>query len=285
MRPNIHDLQIIDTHLHLWDPGHLNYSWLQDVPAINKTFLIEDYQAQTANFNIKKMIFVQCESLPEQALAEIAFVEAQSLKDPRIQGIVAYAPLEKGIAIKPILEQYRANPLIKGVRRMYDDIPMLCTDPDFLKAVQALPAHELTMDLSIKPSSIQQTLSMIKSCPDTQFILDHLGKPDIKNYKYEDFKQNMEEFAALPNVLAKVSGLVTEADWKNWSDTEINEYINYAIKCFGSERLMFGGDWPVVLLASSYEKWLQTLFNSLSTYSDSDLHSLFYKTAESVYKL
>jgi len=285
MKSRIQNIPLIDAHVHLWDVELLDYPWLQDVSAINRSFSIEDYQGQTEGVNIKKMVFVQCECLPEQSLDEIKFIEQQAINDPRISAIVAYVALEKGTNIIPALEFYKQHPLVRGVRRMYDSTPELCTDPDFLTAVRLLPQYGLSMDLSIKPASVAQTLIMIQSCPDTQFILDHLGKPDIKQDGYSQFKQDMNAFAALPNVTAKISGLITEADWNHWSEEEIRKYITYAIGCFGPNRLMFGGDWPVVLLAGTYNKWLQALFRSVEEYSDEELHKLFYDTASKVYRI
>lgn len=285
MNSRIKNIPMIDSHVHLWDVEVMDYPWLQDVPAINRSFSIEDYQTETADFTIKKMVFVQCECLPDQSIKEIKFVEEQAFKDPRIKGIVAYAALEKGLEIIPTLELYQQNQLVKGVRRMYDDTPELCTDPNFLAAVRLLPEYGLTMDLSIKPASAAQTLSMIKSCAETQFILDHLGKPDIKQDVYGQFKQDMDAFAALPNVTAKISGLITEADWDLWSEEEIQKYITYAIGSFGPGRVMYGGDWPVVLLAGTYNQWLQALFRCVEKYSDDDLHNLFYDTANRLYRI
>ncbi|WP_285056205.1 amidohydrolase family protein [Pedobacter ginsengisoli] len=285
MNTRIQNIPLIDSHLHLWDVELLDYPWLQDVPEINKSFSITDYQDETKDLNIEKMIFVQCECLPEQSMEEIRFVEQQALKDPRIRGMVAYAPLEKGSEIIPTLALFKQHQLVRGVRRMYDDTPEICTDPDFLTAVRLLPEYGLSMDLSIKPSSAAQTLLMIRACPDTQFVLDHLGKPDIKNDGFNKFRQDMDAFASLPNVVAKISGLLTETNWYHWSEEEVGKYIAYAIGCFGPDRLMFGGDWPVVLLAGTYNQWLQTLFKCVRSYTDEDIHKLFYDTANKIYRI
>lgn len=263
----------------------MQYEWLATEPAIHKSFFIEDFSVQTAAYSIEKMVFVQAECLPEQAFDEIHFVEEQALNDNRIKGMVAYAALEKGKAIVPILELYSSNPLVKGVRRMYDDNPELCTTEAFIAAVRLLADFNLSMDLSIKPTSVAHTLEMIGSCPDTQFVLDHLGKPDIKHHSIAEFKRNMEAFAKLPNVVAKISGLITEADRESWSADEVAEYISYAMDCFGADRLMFGGDWPVLLLAGSYQQWIETVLNCLERCTEEQLHKVFYATANRVYRL
>src|SRR5205823_4341490 len=121
----------------------------------------------------------------------------------------------------------------------------------------------LSFDISVKPHALSATIQMIKQCPDSSFILDHLGKPDILNNSFKEFQDNIAALASLPNVVAKLSGLITEADWTHWSVLDFKPYINHAVKTFGSDRLMFGGDWPVVLLAGSFEQWLNALCEAL----------------------
>jgi L-fuconolactonase len=281
----IQEIPIIDAHLHLWDTTKMDYPWLEDEISIKRDFLMEDYQQQTVNFSIQKMVFVQCECKAEQYLDELAFVSNQALTDPRLKGIVAYAAIEQGKDIKKVLETFQSNPLIKGVRRMYDTSPELCVDADFLDAVRLLPSYNLSCDISIKPASVEQTLKMIRLCPDTQFVLAHLAKPDIRNGSLTEFKKNMDAFASLPNVVAKISGLITEADREEWTTADIRPYIDYAIDSFGFDRLMYGGDWPVVLLAGTYPQWLSSLFTCVESCSDTELNKLFYDTANSVYRL
>jgi L-fuconolactonase len=278
-------IPVIDTHLHLWDVNRLEYPWLRDVPAIEKTFLIADYQEASKNFPVEKMVFVQCECRPEQCLQEVALVMEQADRDERIKGIVAYAPLEQGRAVTALLDAYRNNPLIKGVRRIYDDEPGLCDSSSFLDALNLLPSYNLSCDISIKPHSMPATIRMIKACPDTFFVLDHLGKPAIKNGGLATFQKDMDMLAALPNVVAKVSGLITEADWSYWTVEDLKPYIEHATTTFGFDRLVFGGDWPVVLLAGSYQQWLQALNEALSFASREELWQLFYHNAVKFYRL
>jgi L-fuconolactonase len=284
MDPKFKNIPRIDTHLHLWDTDRLTYAWLESVPAIKKSFFIEDYQQQTHTFNIKKMIFVQCECRPDQYQQELEFITEQASKDNRIQGIITYAPLEQGLKIKPVLESFfKDNALIKGVRRMYDDNPGLLMDPSFVAAVQLLPSYNLHFEISIKPALAAQTIALIKSCPDTQFVLNHLGKPDIKNNAINEFKRTLDTFAALPNVVAKISGLITEADWGTWENTDIEPYVTHAITSFGFDRLMFGGDWPVVLLAGSYHKWLTAFYHTLAPYTEAEIFKIGYANAARFY--
>lgn len=278
-------MKIIDAHLHLWNTATLNYQWLQEVPAINKTFLIEDYHAATSGYDIDKMVFVQCECLPGETLHEVQFVNEQRSIDNRISGMVAYAPLERGIAAEPVLEHLLADPLVRSVRRMTGDDPELCLQAGFLTSMKWLAKHEVPFDVTIKPYQVKQALQLIELCPENIFILDHLGKPDIANNGLDQFKKDIKRFAAFPNCIAKVSGLVTEANWNNWTQKDIQPYIEVAIEQFGFERLMFGSDWPVVTLAGSFKKWVDVALEITKNCTSQELDQLFYQTAKKAYRI
>jgi len=280
---DVWNIPVVDSHLHLWHNGLMEYPWLNDLPEINKTFLSEDFKAASRKYQIEKMIFVQCECRPDQYLDELKFVESQIKKDVRIQGIVAYAPMERGET--DVLKMYQEHPLIKGVRRMYGEDPGLCSQPEFLRGLRSLPSYDLSFDISIKPTEVGETLKMIRECPETVFVLDHLGKPDIRNNKFDDFRANLDAFAKLPNVTAKLSGLITEADKDSWTVDIIRPYVLHAVETFGPERLMFGGDWPVVLLSGNYEQWMTALMECLDGLSLEKLQQIFSVTATRIYKL
>jgi L-fuconolactonase len=278
-------MKIIDSHVHLWDIQRLSYPWLEEVPAIKKNFLIEDYQEATANYEIKKMVFVQCECEPNQANEEIEFVMEQAKIDNRIQGIVAYSPLENFKKAQENLEILSQNKLIKGVRRMISDDPNLYLKNDFVESVKLLSQYNLTLDISIKPIQMPQTLNLAKKCSDTIIILDHICKPDIANNTFKEFQKNIVSFTDFENVMIKISGLVTEADWQHWTVDDLRPYIEFTIEKFGFERIMFGSDYPVLLLASSFNRWIETLNLVVSEFSENEKLKLFYSNAERIYKL
>jgi L-fuconolactonase len=278
-------ISIIDTHLHLWDTRSMQYPWLDSVPAINRTFLIADYQQAVQGYPVEQLVFVQAECLPEQYLEEVHFVVTQAAKDPRIRGMVAYAPVERGKQLANELDKLKSYPLVKGVRRMYDDDPALCVSSAFLEGVQLLSTYGYTFDLSVKPASIPDTIGMIGACPDTLFILDHLGKPAIQGGGLDVYKKHIDTLAKFPNVVAKLSGLITEADWHTWTAKDLAPYIQHAVDCFGVERLLFGGDWPVVLLAGTWAQWITALEEGLSFCTAADLQKIFYDNAVNIYRL
>ena len=278
-------MKLIDAHLHLWDVDRLHYPWLTSVPLLNRTFGLADYRAAMAGYDLEAMIFVQADCLPQQNWAEITFVDEQITQEPRLQGIVAYLALEKGLLLGNEMARLQAMPRLKGVRRMTETEPGLCLTPDFLAAVRLLPQYGLSLDLSIKPFQVAETVRLIEQCPDTLFVLDHLGKPGIKAGALAAFKLDMTRLAALPNVVAKVSGLLTEADWANWQPDDLKPYLYHAIDAFGFDRLLYGSDWPVVLLAGRLAQWLDTLQALLSSCTDTDRDKLFCQTARRVYRL
>lgn len=278
-------MKIIDAHVHLWNPARLDYPWLDSVPGIKKPFLIHDYHRATDGCEVVKLVFVQCECQPKQALDELDFVMEQVTIDSRIAGIVAYAPLEQGEGIINYLNTLKANPLVRGVRRMTEGQPGLCLSDPFIEAVRLLPRFELTLDVCIKPSQIDETIALIARCPDTQFILDHLGKPNISQGRLKLFQKDLSRLAQFPNVVAKLSGLVTEADWEHWTKDDLQPYVDYALDRFGADRLLFGSDWPVVLMAATFDRWLDTLQQIVDHCTRSEKESLLYRTSERVYQL
>lgn len=280
------ELKIVDAHLHLWDLDHLHYPWLEEVPEINRTFLADALQEQTNARTpvIEKMVFVQCECLPSQYLEENALITRQAALDPRIRGIVSWFPLEAEDAEERLGELIQ-NPLIKGVRRLEETPASLFGNPLFLRNLSLLPKSQLSFDICAKNHLLGSAIHMVEHQPEVRYMLDHLGKPDIKNKEMQTWKAHMRLLAQNPNVYAKVSGLVTEADLKHWQVDDLRPYFDYAIEEFGIDRLVFGGDWPVLTLGASYQQWFATVIQLCGGLSEEDQHKLFYQNACDFYRL
>ncbi|MCL4858747.1 MAG: amidohydrolase family protein [Caldilineaceae bacterium] len=278
---------IVDTHLHLWDPGHLRYPWLDAIPLLNKPYLLEDYNRHCGPVQVEQMVFLQCEADFAQFREEAAWVTGLAQIDPRITGIVPWAPLEQGDAARAELEQLAANPLIKGVRRIIQFEPDIefCLRPNFVRGVQSLPDYGFSFDICISHIQLANTIKLVAQCPNVQFILDHIGKPGIKNHLLDPWRDEMRALAAHPNVWCKVSGLVTEADHQQWTRDDLKPYIDHVIDCFGFERVMYGGDWPVAYQATDYPRWVETLQWAVSGCSDAELRKLFRDNAIAFYRL
>jgi L-fuconolactonase len=272
---------IVDTHVHFWDIHHLRYPWLGDVPSLNRTFLPADYDSACHPVAVDKMVFVQCECDPAQYLDEVAWVSELAGHDPRIQGMVPWAPLEKGLAVLPELERLAKNPLIRGIRRIiqFESDPGFCLRPDFIAGVKLLPRFGWTFDICISHVQLANTIRFVEQCPDVRFVLDHIGKPDIKGGKFEPWAGELGELAKFRNVHCKVSSLATEADHANWTLDDLRPYVDRVFECFGFERTMFAGDWPVSGQAATYPRCVETLQQLTAGASETDLRRLFRDNA------
>ena len=278
---------IVDTHLHLWDLGRLRYPWLDGVPLLNRNHLIDDYRRACGPVSVAKMVFLQCECDFAQFQAEADWVTEVARVDPRIRGIVPWAPLEKGEGAGEALARLAANPLVKGVRRIIQFEPdeEFCLRPDFVRGVQALHAHGLSFDLCINHRQLANTIKLVRQCPNVRFVLDHIGKPDIKARLLDPWRAELRELSRMEQVWCKLSGLVTEADFTQWQPADLKPYLDHVVDCFGFDRVMFGGDWPVSTQASDYPRWAATLDDALRGCSDDELRRVYVRNAEKFYRV
>ena len=278
---------IVDTHVHLWDPQHLRYRWLDGNEKLNRKHLVADYRRACGAVEVAKIVFVQCDCGPEQALAEAGWVSGLAKEEPRIRGIVARATLEQGDAVSSHLEKLAALPLVKGVRRLIqgETDPEFPVQPKFVRGVQLLHAHGFSFDLCLKHPQLANTIKLVRQCPDVRFVLDHIGKPDIEAGQLDPWRAELRELARMENVSCKISGMVTEADHANWKPAELRPFIDHVIACFGFERVMFGSDWPVSTLATDYPRWVATVDEALRGCSADEMRRFFVSNAEAFYRV
>lgn len=278
---------IVDTHLHIWDIGRIRYPWLAGAPKINRSHLVDEYRRACGPVQVAKMVFLQCECDPAQFQAEADWVTEVAVADPRLRGIVPWAPLEKGDGAEAGLARLASNPLIKGIRRIiqFESDPDFCLQPGFVRGVQLLPRHGLSFDLCVNHRQLANTVKLVRQCPNVSFILDHIGKPDIKGKVLDPWRAELRELAAHPNVWCKLSGLANEADMEKWTSADLRPYIEHVIDCFGFKRTIFGGDWPVATLATDYPRWVQTVDEALRGCSPDELHQLYVRNAETFYRV
>ena len=277
---------IVDTHVHLWHPKQLRYPWLTEVPTLNRPYLLKDYIAASGALEIESIVFVQCDTHPDDGLKETAWVTSLAAVAPRIQGIVAWAPLEEGAQVAPFVEKLAENRLVKGIRRLIQSESVdFCVQPNFVSGVKTLSRYGLSFDICIFHPQLANAIRLVEQCPHVQFILDHIGKPDIKHQLFDPWKQEIETLAAFPNVHCKISGLVTEAALETWTPADLQPYIEHVITCFGFDRVIYGSDWPVSTQASDYPRWVQTLKAAVSGCTSEELRNLFRDNAIKFYRL
>jgi L-fuconolactonase len=282
---------IIDTHVHLWDPARLTYPWLGDLPILNRAYGMDDYRETTRGIEIAGVVFVQCEALPEQCVAEAQWIDALAREEALIRGQVAYAPLERGEDARRELDALAALPTVRGVRRhlQFEPDVNFCLQADFITGVRALADYGFTFDLMVKPAHLENTRRLVELCPDVTFVLDHLAKPDLRAAAdpagLNTWARDIRALAILPNVACKLSGLITEADPHAWTAQQLLPYIDHVRHCFGAERVMFGGDWPVVRLAGEYRQWFDALLQNLHGATQHELRLLLGRNAARIYRL
>lgn len=299
-------MDLIDSHVHFWSAPGLQYDWLAAVPRIAAPHgPVEHHQesaaAREAGLQLRGLVFVEAGRAPAQGLAEakwVASLGAEPAAKPAtpILGIVAHASLELGAAVRPslaLLAQLRAapnRPPVVGIRRNYqDEAPGFAQQPSFARGLRALPDFGFTHDLCIRWHQIEETCELVARCPGVQFVLDHCAKPAIATPRPADadrrWRAGLRALAARPNVVCKLSGLVTEADHARWRPADLWPYLDYALEVFGPERLLFGSDWPVVKLASSWARWLFTLREALQHLTEAEQAAIFAGNARRVYGL
>ncbi len=277
---------IVDSHLHIWDPGRLTYPWLKDIPSLNRPFLLEDYRQACGPVEVEAMVFLQCEADFSQFLDEAAWVADQAQADPRIKAMVPWAPLELGDAARPHIEGLRRFELLRGVRRIIQFEPDVdyCLRPGFVAGVRALADYGLSFDICIDDRHMANVITLADLCPATPMVLDHVGKPCVREGRVEPWASQLRELARRGNVVCKLSGLATEADHGAWTPEQLKPFIMAALDAFGPDRLMFGGDWPVATQAVAYARWVEVLDAALAGLSEPELRRIFGGTARSFYR-
>ena len=266
------DCPIIDSHLHLWDPARFRMRWVEGNPILEQAYGPVEYREHTAGLDIEAMVYLQVDVDPSYALLEAQWVVERATEDPRIRAMVPYAPLEDGDQVRSFLDALVAtSPLVKGIRRLLqgESDPEYCLQPRFVRGVQLLAEYGLSFDLCIRHEQFPGIIKLVEQCPNVSFVLDHIGKADIKGGVLDPWRDQIAALATFPNVMCKLSGMVTEADSENWAAADLAPYVAHVIASFGEDRVMFGGDWPVALLASSYRRWVETL-DGLTTHLSPD---------------
>ena len=278
---------IVDCHVHFWDMNRLTYRWLDDAPKINRPFLPKDYKEACGDVEVERIVFLQAEVDPAQFMGEADWVTSLAKEDPRIEGMVPWAPLENGDAARGDLETLAQNRLVKGVRRIiqFEQDIGFCLRPDFVKGVQAVEDFGLSFDICILHPQLANTIEMVRQCPNVRFMLDHIAKPGIKDGLVEPWNQELKTLSEMENVWCKISGVATEADHDNWTRDDLRPYIEHVVDCFGFDRVAFGSDWPVATLAITYPTWVETICWALEGCSEEELRKLFHDNAMAFYRL
>ena len=282
------EFPIVDAHVHLYDPAALDFPWMRSVPKLDRPYLPTDFRALTAGVDVEMMVFVEVDAAPGQNLREAEWVARQAETEPRLRGMVASIPLEKGDAARTDLDAYAKISIARGVRRLIErhaNEPGWALRDEFVAGVRLLAEYGFTFDLCLYHPQLAEVTELCRRCPDVRFVIDHIAKPGIRDRLTEPWRTEMRAIAGLPNVMCKISGVVTEADHASWKEADVVPSIAHAIDCFGFDRVMFGGDWPVSELASTYRRWVEVVDTVVAGASEADRRKLYRDNAIAFYRL
>lgn len=272
---------VLDSHVHFWDPqGGISNPWLQDIPLLNVPFTPDRFAAvRTANTSA---IFVEAGSAPEQAAAEIEWVRQEAGRHPWIVGAVAHVQLEDLDAARSAIERYADDPFVVGVRRNLQDEPAgFLGDPDLRAGVRLLGEAGLPFDACVRDHQLPELIELAAACPRTTVVLDHLGKPKSAA-KHSPWRQALRRLADHGNVVCKLSGLATELD-PGAPGSQMVSLLREALDVFGAERCLYGGDWPVMNLATTYADWFAVVGEALAGHPAATVDAVMRANAERVY--
>jgi predicted TIM-barrel fold metal-dependent hydrolase len=279
-------MRIIDTHQHLWDLDLLEYPWLEDVPALKRSYRIEDYLKATEGLQIEKSVYVEADVAESLLLEETNYVlEIAEREANPLEGVVAGSRPES-VEFADYIERIKNHRKLKGVRRVLHTQPdELGQQPEFIRNVAQLARHNLSFDICVLAHQLSIALNLAKQCPDVVFILDHCGVPDVKGQALDPWQDQVAEIAACTNVVCKISGLVAYADPASWRAEDLRPFVDHVIDTFGWDRVMFGSDWPVCTLTASYREWVEALQELVADAEVENQAKLFSENARRVYRL
>jgi L-fuconolactonase len=279
----------IDAHQHLWtvEPGFLgDYQWLdaEALAPIAHTFTEADLEQELVAAGVDGTVMVQSANTEADTAAMVAVANRWS----RVAGIVGWVPLLDPDKASQTLDAWASDPRMVGVRHLIHDEP----DPDWimqsavLESLGILAEANLTYDvIGVLPRHLEHAITIADQLPELRLVIDHLGSPPIRTAGWEPWASLMKGLAEYPNVNVKVSGLGTLADWDSWTPADMQPYVDFALEQFGPSRLLFGGDWPVSVLAGGYARMHAGTVALLHNLSEPDRQRVMGGTAIEVYRL
>lgn len=276
----------IDTHQHLWDPAQFAYAWLPKFPALNRRYGIEEYLEAARGLGIERTVYVETDVdepfMLDEAKSILAFAEDAS--NPLAGVVVACRP--ENADFPDYVERLAGHPMLKGLRRILHVVPdEIGERPIFAENLRRLADYGLSFDLCFLARQLPIAIRLVKSCPRVSFILDHCGNPRVKEKEIEPWRTHVRELTSYPNIVCKISGLVTNAEPHRWTSDDLRPFVEILIEFFGWERVMFGSDWPVMTLHSTFARWVEALDEIVSGATEAQRDALYRTNAERVYRL
>jgi L-fuconolactonase len=273
----------IDSHQHFWKFDPVRDSWINDeMKLIQKDFLPEDLKTVLKQNGFDGCVSVQSDQSEEENNFHLQHVE----KFDFIKGIVGWVDL-RSQTIEERLQYYSVFKKLKGFRHVLQAEPQrdLMLQPAFMNGISLLSKYNFTYDILIFKDQLQYVPKLVSAFPDQPFVIDHISKPDIKNKDIRQWKKDISVLGQFENLQCKISGMVTEALWKSWAIEDFKPYMDVVVEAFGTDRIMFGSDWPVCLVAASYNEVVTIVEDYFSSFSKDEQEKFFGLNAIKFYKL
>jgi L-fuconolactonase len=281
-------LPVIDTHQHLWDLKKFKLAWVSDGHPLASSFTPVEYAEATKGLNVVKSVYMEVDVVPEQQQAEADYVVelCKSGKTTMAAAVVSGRPASDGFAAWA--RQFKGSPYVKGIRQVIhvDSTPAgYCLKKEFIRGIQLLGELGLSYDICIRPGELADAAKLVDESPSTRFILDHCGNGQVQAKDRSQWQKDMETLGKKKNVVCKVSGIVASAEKGKWQAGDLAPIVNHTIDCFGWDRVMFGGDWPVCTLAATYRQWVEALNEIVKDRKEEERRKLFHDNAARFYGL
>jgi len=274
---------ILDSHHHFWKYNPIEYDWIDgSMKVIRKDFLPENLKTTIQEAGVDGVISVQA----RQSVEETDWLISMAHQNDFIKGIVGWLPLIQD-DMEVYLEKYANEKLLKGVRHVIQGEP----DPEFIlrkdfnRGISLLKEYSLVYEILIIERQLSNTIRFVDQHPNQVFVLDHIAKPLIGRKELSPWKENIMELAKRENVNCKISGMVTEADYQKWTPSQLLPYFEVILEAFGPDRLLFGSDWPVCLVATSYKSWMELVQKNITFLSDTEQSKIMGGNAVKIYQL
>jgi len=271
---------MIDSHQHFWQVGRYDYPWMsKDLGVLYRDYLPDDLAPILQQNGVRKTILVQASNSVAESRWLLDLADGNSF----IAGVVGWVDL-MSVEIDAQLDELCAHPKFKGVRHLVESEPHddWLVQPAVLAGLRKLSARGLSYDLLVHTRHLQYVPPVAERCSDLALVIDHMAKPPIARNEIKEWSEALKPVARYSNVYCKLSGLVTEANWSSWQTNDLRPYVEYALELFGADRMMFGSDYPVCLLAAPYDRVLESFQELLG---DDDRDKIFSKNAARFYRL
>lgn len=272
---------IIDSHVHFWKYNKQRDTWMNDMKILQQDYLPEHLSLTAKRNDIEGVLAVQA----DQSELETHFLVELAKTHSLINGVIGWIDLRSD-KLEERLQYFSQYSIIKGWRHIVQAEPNdFLLNGDFQRGVALLKTYNFTYDILIYPQQLKAALSFIQKFPDQKLIIDHCAKPDIKNSKLDEWALLINEIAQHTNVYCKISGLFTEASWKEWGPSDFYPYLDVVFSAFGTDRLVYGSDWPVLLVSGIYVQWKSLIEKYMEHFPPEDKEKVFGLNAEKFYGL